>query len=572
MEANEHVNAADIHRQSESPARTIDSHGSTVGSMETIVDRNEELMQITMDTSTNTTNLDRHSLTNSQISIITKDEKIAQDAQSHIYSSPVYMTTTEKPSPVINEGRQLPQQIELPKLISHAEFEKQQLGRPKSSTDLMTKSPTATIDSKISKKQRFPPELIKIKGDSAKEFGSSKVGRNHNRRNSFPNQVSLGVVQLLLSIALVALGALLVVRGASLATVGGGVWTGGIAAITGALGVINMRKVQTGFLALSLVCIATSTLALAITGVGLTRDISKMEEKINQTKLNNEKIAAAYWLVLTLGLHFIVSVISVYKSASRLCSRTQHDDSMYDTINNSGLPLDHETIEEYIKAMSLSSGTNNLIKKEQLHTPQLMYPTMKAPSSAKANTLSSRSVILIPASLGSALLPPTQQPLTQMMRPPLGLPPPYPMMLPPGATLPPPPPMAYRGGMTLPHNKRPGRFYASHRSQMASARQQRHPHHHPHPHPQSEINGRHTKSHRRTCNSDGNGNGNRGRHQRRKSDTDADNRKAFTYTGLDRKIADSFLARQEQTNRSHIDYSSSGDGESTRNECHDVAM
>lgn len=50
------------------------------------------------------------------------------------------------------------------------------------------------------------------------------------------------------------------------------------------------------------------------------------------------------------------------------------------------------------------------------------------------------------------------------------------------------------------------------------------------------------------------------RRQRRKSEADVIDSEAFQYTGLDRDIADNFLARQEQTNSqpgSHVDYSSS---------------
>ncbi|XP_053948442.1 uncharacterized protein LOC128856984 [Anastrepha ludens] len=53
---------------------------------------------------------------------------------------------------------------------------------------------------------------------------------------------------------------------------------------------------------------------------------------------------------------------------------------------------------------------------------------------------------------------------------------------------------------------------------------------------------------------------NANRRQRRKSETDMIDNEAFQYTGLDRDIADNFLARQEQTNSqpgSHVDYSSS---------------
>lgn len=90
----------------------------------------------------------------------------------------------------------------------------------------------------------------------------------------FPVCIWLGTVQLLLSITLAAVGALVLARGAALSGAGAGFWAGGVCGIAGALGVINVRKAQTGFLAVSLICVATSTLALALTGIGLVRDLN----------------------------------------------------------------------------------------------------------------------------------------------------------------------------------------------------------------------------------------------------------------------------------------------------------
>lgn len=77
----------------------------------------------------------------------------------------------------------------------------------------------------------------------------------------------------MLSIILVALGGLVVARGASLAGCFAGVWTGAIAALTGAFGILSgIKKARTAFLACSLICVASSTLALALTGIGAVRD------------------------------------------------------------------------------------------------------------------------------------------------------------------------------------------------------------------------------------------------------------------------------------------------------------
>lgn len=325
---NEISSNVDINRQSESPARTIDSHDSTTGSMDTIVDRSthnsathaamtttntnnhEEMMQSTIEQSTNTTNMQQqhNSLTNSEIAMLQQqhpggsddDEQHQQneqdmqqhmqkqmqqkpmDAQSHIYSSPVYDEKPPQPlkltAATLLETSNI-KDPEKPKLISHEEF-KQQLQETIASR-------AATLDSRISKKQRFPPELIKDDGSSTKSSKSLKKKRSIPKSSTaccsaFPVQIILGLLQLVLAISLVALGSLLIVRDASLSTAGCGIWTGLIAAVTGSLGVVGLRKTQTSFLALSLVCIASSTLALAISGIGLSRDINRSKEEVSE--------------------------------------------------------------------------------------------------------------------------------------------------------------------------------------------------------------------------------------------------------------------------------------------------
>lgn len=328
----------DINRQSESPARTIDSHDSTTGSMDTIVDRathnmattsssspsispaplattatatassHEEMMQNTIEQSTNTTNMQQqhNSLTNSEKAMLQQqnpsgsdDEFMLKqqqhqleqmqkqkplDAQSHIYSSPVYDEKPAQPlkltAATLIQTTTTTKDLEKPKLISHEEF-KQQLQETIASR-------AATLDSRISKKQRFPPELIKDDGSSTKSSKSLKKKKPCKPKSStaccsaFPVQIILGLLQLVLAISLVALGSLLIVRDASLSTAGCGIWTGLIAAVTGSLGVVGLRKTQTSFLALSLVCIASSTLALAISGIGLSRDINRSKEKVSK--------------------------------------------------------------------------------------------------------------------------------------------------------------------------------------------------------------------------------------------------------------------------------------------------
>lgn len=98
-------------------------------------------------------------------------------------------------------------------------------------------------------------------------------------KSNLPITIWLAIVQLILSIALTTLGGLVLARNANLSQSFSGIWAGGICAIAGALGVINVRKAQTGFLAVSLICVASSTLALALTGIGLVRDLNLVSYK-----------------------------------------------------------------------------------------------------------------------------------------------------------------------------------------------------------------------------------------------------------------------------------------------------
>lgn len=82
----------------------------------------------------------------------------------------------------------------------------------------------------------------------------------------------LGIIQLVLSILLSAFGGLLIARNASISMLGSGIWSGIFAGIAGALGLMNIKPLLNGFLACSLISVATSTLALALTGIGLVRD------------------------------------------------------------------------------------------------------------------------------------------------------------------------------------------------------------------------------------------------------------------------------------------------------------
>ncbi|XP_036318030.1 uncharacterized protein LOC118732993 [Rhagoletis pomonella] len=424
---------SDMIRQSESPARTIDSHDSTIDSMDTIVDRSinrEELMQAAIEQSTNTTNDQHDSLTNSQKSILqqnssgcsdteehrqrlgkqkqqqtqTQVQQLHADAQSHIYSSPVYdqkpplklTAATMIASVTANNSRNGNgngdgDDTKKSKLMTHEEFQQQ--------LQATMAARANTLDSRISKKQRFPPELIKIKDGDGSSSNSAKYHRRAKSSadccSAFPWQIVLGTLQLMLAITLVALGSLLIVREAALSTAGCGIWTGLVAAITGSLGVVSIRKTQTAFLALSLVCIATSTLALAVSGVGLSRDVNRLEEKFDLLNANSE-VSAASGLILTLFLHFVVSIISVYRCALQICSRNEAAE-LRDVIikaKTTGIALDQEKVDQYIKAMSLTGSEKENAEKL---AAMWMYTAQMGSSRSLPQTGSGRPIMLIPA-------------------------------------------------------------------------------------------------------------------------------------------------------------------------------
>lgn len=92
------------------------------------------------------------------------------------------------------------------------------------------------------------------------------------KRKGISAITKLGIIQLVLSILLSAIGGLLIARNASLAMLGSGIWSGIFAGIAGSLGLMTIKPLLNGFLACSLISVATSTLALALTGIGLVRD------------------------------------------------------------------------------------------------------------------------------------------------------------------------------------------------------------------------------------------------------------------------------------------------------------
>lgn len=150
----------------------------------------------------------------------------------------------------------------------------------------------ATSKSQQDEKKYETIQTIKLNDPSANNLKSmNKTSVINSTLNLLPNQLQLskskktipvntklGIIQLILSVLLSAFGGLLIARNASLGMLGSGIWSGIFAGIAGALGLMNIKPLLNGFLAVSLISVATSTLALALTGIGLIRDYNLSQQ------------------------------------------------------------------------------------------------------------------------------------------------------------------------------------------------------------------------------------------------------------------------------------------------------
>lgn len=227
----------------ESKSETLNGQLSTI--FDEIMDGNKPIMEIQntiLHNSTNDTNINNRktSLTNSQTSIITTID----NNSSHIYTTPKM-------------------------------DQKEDSHHQKNNMLMMMMND----NNKIIENKTLPVENQLVPTKQPNSTSSSINLLPFGLKKKFPINIYLGIFQLILSILLVAIGCLSLARTATLAKAGSGIWAGAIAGIAGSLGIINMRKAQTGFLAVSLVCVASSTLAIALTGIGLVRDSNvKLQE------------------------------------------------------------------------------------------------------------------------------------------------------------------------------------------------------------------------------------------------------------------------------------------------------
>lgn len=197
---------------------------------EPLTDSDKDIQNESIKNSTNMNTPNKDSLTYSQISIISK----TNDNCSHLYSSP---------ESVANEGKCIEQHLSNDNLNGNcSKFENQRFEIP---------SPHQLP---------LPQKSIVVK------------------ERKFPVMIALGAVQLMLSIILAALGGLVIARNASLSMAFSGIWAGAVAGVAGSLAIINVKSAQTGFLAVSLISVATGTLASSLTGIGLLRDWNVVQQ------------------------------------------------------------------------------------------------------------------------------------------------------------------------------------------------------------------------------------------------------------------------------------------------------
>ncbi|KFB37988.1 AGAP000247-PA-like protein [Anopheles sinensis] len=456
----------------------------------------------------------KNSLTDSQISIISKHDGYP-DSSGHFYSMPTGKEDGGGGGHPDHGGA----------------------GRP-SGPDVTATEPTSKdrLTSKDRKQAKSKAKHQKVVGGGEKEqqpaapapgpeamgkgqtVGSASLanllfapgaGPGCTKRKKLPSTVVLGLIQLLLSVTLAALGGLVIARNASLAMAGTGLWCGAIAGIAGSLGLMNVKMAKTGFLAVNLICVASSTLGLALTGIGAVRDANLAQ----QDELIWGAVTAGTGLLVALAVHFLISVFSVYYSALKLCSRPSQKLQMIDNVmhTNSQAFMTQQKVEDYINSLHVEPGVKDMMYQTMLKRSFGSMYGEKHRVGDNYSTGTSQRVMLVPAGAGN------------------GLPPMMPMY-PPVQSSPP-----GNSSMIYPPNLMPPGV----------------PQYQPYPESalmEAQIS--RTNRKRSTMRMNNERNGADIERPRRKSDSDLE--KTFTYTGLDRDIADSYLAKEEEKLSSSI--------------------
>jgi hypothetical protein len=211
----------------------------------TTVSKTAEFLSSTAIEDTHNSNNNKHSLTDSQISMISKHDDMGLE-NDHFYNTPATPTPPEeKKEPMVAETDKMSTKLDIDMTNSNSSEVNKIVKNEPTSPVPANGTPSSIV------------QLIKTKSEPKKKL---------------PASVYLGSTQLLLCLVLAALGGLVIARNASLSMSGTGLWAGAICGIAGSLGLMNVKAAHTGFLAVSLICVASSTLGLALVGIGVIRD------------------------------------------------------------------------------------------------------------------------------------------------------------------------------------------------------------------------------------------------------------------------------------------------------------
>ncbi|XP_035788831.1 uncharacterized protein LOC118465053 [Anopheles albimanus] len=503
-------------------------------------ERREELLSSTraaFDSNVNTNNV-KNSLTDSQISIISKHDGYLDSG--HFYSTPaadkeptgdgggtvnltfdpsgeeslVHGAASLDAASALRGSTRKDRGADEPKQAGEKATGKQKASA-KQSTGKQSTTKQTTMTSSMAKgqQQHQPPGGGGTSTSLANLLFANNAdagGAAPKRTSKLPSTIGLGLVQLVLSVMLAALGGLVIARNASLAMAGTGLWCGAIAGIAGSLGLMNIKMAKTGFLAVNLICVASSTLGLALAGIGAVRDanMAQQDEQIWGA------VTAGTGLLVTLAIHFLVSVFSVYYSALKLCSRPSQKHQMLDNVmhSNSQAFMTQQKVEDYINSLRMEPGIKDMMYQTMLkRSCGSMYGEKHRLGDSNYSNGNSHRLMLVPAGAGNGL--PSMIPMYPGVQ--SGSPNNSSLMYPPNL---------------IPHGLPQYQPYpesALMEAQISRANRKRSTMRMNHERNSAEVE-----------------------RPRRKSDSDLE--KTFTYTGLDRDIADSYLAKEEEKLTSSI--------------------
>ncbi|XP_069697494.1 uncharacterized protein [Periplaneta americana] len=190
----------------------------------------------------------------------------------------------------------------------------------------------------------LPPDALVVKSP-ADSFSSTLSGSFRSAASSAEESslLFLGAAQMLLGVLMAVFGVLTIVHDASLSGVGAGLWGGAIAMASGVVGVLaGLRSCYavrdaapsplavTAFLALCLISLAVSNLVVVLAVIGLVRDgqtaqVRAIEEEL--TKSDVELADGTNWapLLSNCGLLLIscaqclVAIVSGYRCYRQVC-------------------------------------------------------------------------------------------------------------------------------------------------------------------------------------------------------------------------------------------------------------